>query len=63
MNRMTVVFFAALSLAVVVSLARPQAASTNRIETRGLGYATSSSFNMLGLGVILVLIALYATWW
>ncbi len=63
MNRMTVVFFAALSLAVVVSLARPQAASTNRIETRGLGYATSSSFNMLGLGVILVLVALYATWW
>ena len=63
LNRMMVVFFAALVLAVLVSLARPQTAAANRIETRGLGYATSGSFNVLGLGVILILIALYATWW
>ena len=63
MNRMMVVFFAALILAVLVSLARPQTAAANRIETRGMAYATSGSFNILGLGVVLVLIALYATWW
>lgn len=63
MNRMSIVFVAALSLAVVVSLLRPQAAASNRIETRGIGYATSPSFNMLGAGVIMILIALYATWW
>lgn len=63
LNRMMVVFVAALVLAVLVSLARPQTAAANRIETRGLRYATSGSFNILGLGAILVLIALYATWW
>jgi SSS family solute:Na+ symporter len=63
MNRMLVVFLAALVLAVIVSLARPQAAAANRIETKGLDYKTSGSFNIFGLGVILILIALYATWW
>lgn len=63
MNRMSIVFIAALGLAVIASLVSPQAAAANRIETRGLAYATSPSFNFLGLGVIMVLIALYATWW
>ena len=63
MNRMLVVFLAALALAVIVSLVRPQAAAADRIGTRGLDYATSASFNIFGLGVILILVALYATWW
>jgi SSS family solute:Na+ symporter len=63
MNRMLVVFLAALVLAVIVSLLRPQAAAANRIETRGMDYSTSASFNIFGLGVILILVALYATWW
>jgi hypothetical protein len=28
-----------------------------------LSYATPTSLNVLGLGVIAILIALYATWW
>ena len=63
MNRMLVVFLAALVLAIVVSLVRPQAAAANRIETRDVDYATPTSLNFLGLGVIFILIALYATWW
>jgi SSS family solute:Na+ symporter len=63
MNRMSIVFAAALALAVVVSLLRPQATASNRIETRGVGYATSPSFNPLGAGGIMILIARYATWW
>ena len=63
MNRMLVVFFAALVLAAIVSLLRPQAAAANRIETREVDYSTTAGFNILGLGVILILIALYATWW
>ncbi len=63
MNRMSVVFAAALALAIVVSLLRPQTAASNRIETRGVGYATSPSFNILSAGVVMILIALYATWW
>ncbi|MBV8972495.1 MAG: sodium transporter, partial [Sphingomonadaceae bacterium] len=62
-NRMSIVFIVALALAMVVSLLRPQPATANRIETRGMTYATAPSFNILGLGVIMILVALYATWW
>ena len=63
MDRMAVVFAAALGLAVVVSLLRPQAAAANRITTTGLSYDTTRSFNIASAGVIAILIALYATWW
>ncbi len=63
MNRMSIVFVAALALAVVASLLRPQAAAANHVETRGLSYATAPSFNVSAIGVIMVLVALYATWW
>lgn len=61
-NRMGVVFVIALVVAVVVSLLRPAAASRNLIST-DVDYATSRGFNVGALGVILILIALYATWW
>ncbi|EMD82847.1 sodium/sugar symporter [Pacificimonas flava] len=63
MDRMLIVFFISLGLAVMASLMRPAGAEANRIETAGVTYATSRSFNLASLGVILVLIALYATWW
>jgi SSS family solute:Na+ symporter len=63
MNRMLVVFIAALLLAVLVSLAMPARSDRNRTITADVGYGTSASFNIMGLGVILILIALYATWW
>jgi SSS family solute:Na+ symporter len=63
MDRMGLVFLAALALAVVVSLARPAARASNLITMEGVSYRTPASFNIGGLGVILVLIALYATWW
>lgn len=63
MNRMGVVFLATLILAVVVSMLRPQAKEANRVVTSDVSYRTSASFNIAGTGVILILIALYATWW
>ena len=63
MNRMMIVFVAALLLAMLISKLRPQPNSVNHIVTRDLDYGTSASFNMLGTGVIIILIALYATWW
>ncbi|MDP1028589.1 sodium/sugar symporter [Sphingomonas sp. KR1UV-12] len=62
-DRMGVVFLATLALAVVVSLARPQAREANRVVTSDVSYATASSFNIAAIGVVLILIALYATWW
>jgi SSS family solute:Na+ symporter len=62
-NRMGVVFLVSLALAVIVSLATPQRAGADTIDTTGVRYKTSAGFNIGALGVVLVLIALYATWW
>jgi SSS family solute:Na+ symporter len=62
-NRMGVVFLVSLVLAVIVSLATPQREDADTIDTTGVRYRTSAGFNIGALGVILILIALYATWW
>ena len=63
MDRVGLVFLLALALAVAVSLARPAAASANRIEARGVSFATPASFNIGSLGIVAILAALYAAWW
>ena len=63
MDRMALVFLASLALAVLLSLAFPAVAGQNRIVTGDVDYRTTAGFNMAGLGVILILIALYAAWW
>ena len=63
MNRMGLVFLIALALAVVVSLVTPAQPDRDTIETRDVRYATRTGFNVGALGVILILVALYATWW
>ena len=62
-NRMGVVFFVSLVLAVIVSLATPQRPDADTIDTSNVRYKTSTGFNAGALGVVLILIALYATWW
>lgn len=63
MNRMGVVFLASLVLAMFVSIARPQAASANRIDAGKVDYTTSIGYNVAAFAIVLILIALYATWW
>ena len=62
-NRMGAVFLISLALAVIVSLATPLRAGADTIDTTNVRYKTSTGFNVGALGVVLVLIALYATWW
>ena len=62
-NRMSIVFFAALALAVVVSLAKPAAAGSNRITMEGLNFQTTSGFKIACGVIVAILIALYAYWW
>ena len=62
-NRMGAVFLVSLALAVIVSLVTPQRPGADTIDTTGVRYRTSSGFNIGALGVVLVLVALYATWW
>jgi len=63
MNRMFVVFWVSLVLAVVVSLIWPASKESNRVTMEGVSFRTPAVFNIGALGVILILIALYATWW
>ena len=62
-NRMGVVFLVSLLLAVIVSFATPQRPDVDTIDTHDVRYKTSAGFNIGALGVVLILIALYATWW
>jgi SSS family solute:Na+ symporter len=63
MDRMGLVFLAALALAVLVSLMRPSPKASNLITMEGVSYKTPPSFNVGALGVGVILIALYATYW
>jgi SSS family solute:Na+ symporter len=63
MNRVGVVFLLTLAAAVVVSLVAPQKKEVNVVSLEGVSYKTTKGFNIAGLGVIIILIALYATWW
>lgn len=62
-NRMGVVFLIALALAVVVSLVTRPRGKADLIVTEDVSFRTPPSFNIGAAGVILILIALYATWW
>lgn len=63
LDRMAIVFFISLGLAIAASLLRPAPDTSNRITMEGVSFRTTSAFNIASLGVILVLVALYATWW
>jgi SSS family solute:Na+ symporter len=63
MNRMGLVFLISLGLAVAISLIVRGRADPNRVTMEGVTFRTPPVFNIAGLGVILILIALYATWW
>ena len=63
MDRVAVVFLVALALAVFVSLAKPAPSLINRIDTADVDYSTSTGFWVGSTGVVMILIALYATWW
>lgn len=63
MDRMGVVFLSSLFLAVAGSLLVPSRSGADTIDTASVSYRTSRFFNAGGIAVILILIALYATWW
>jgi SSS family solute:Na+ symporter len=63
MDRMLIVFVIALALAVVASLVRPQSSAANRIVMHDVDYTTTRGFNIAAVGVVMILVAMYATWW
>ncbi len=63
MDRMGVVFLVAAALTVVVSLAVPSRADADTIVTGDIDYSTGKTFNIGAVGVLLILVALYASFW
>jgi len=63
MHRMEIVFAASLVLAVICSLAFPARGDANRVTMEGVSFRTPAVFNGGAIGVILILVALYAAWW
>jgi SSS family solute:Na+ symporter len=63
MDRMGIVFLAALALAVIVSLLTPGRPDKDTISTGDKRYATSTGFNAGAIAVVLVLCVLYAVFW
>ncbi|UJB18872.1 MULTISPECIES: sodium/sugar symporter [Lysobacter] len=62
-NRVGVVFVLAAALAVIVSLSTRSGAGHDRIQSDGVSYATTPSFNVAAIAVVAILIALYALFW
>jgi len=63
MNRVGLVFLLTLAAAIIVSLVAPQKKEVNVVSLEDVSYKTTTGFNIAGLGVIVILIALYAIWW
>jgi SSS family solute:Na+ symporter len=62
MDRVGLVFLICTALAIVLSLRedRPQPGAVELVD---IDFSSTAGFNWAGLGVALILIALYATWW
>src|SRR6185369_8055092 len=63
MNRVGLVFVVTLVAAVVISLIAPTRREVSVVTLEGVSFKTSPGFNLAGVGVILILVALYAYWW
>ena len=63
MDRVGLVFLLALALAVAVSLITRARGDANRIRTDDVAYGTSGAFNAGAVGVVAILVALYAAFW
>ena len=62
-DRVGLVFLLCIATGMIISLSQPVEVHPDAIEYKDVDTATSSGFNIAGLGVVLMLIALYATWW
>ena len=64
-DRVGLVFLLCVAIALGASLFLPprRAGQGGAINHRSIDYATTSGFNVAAVGVIVILTALYATWW
>lgn len=63
MDRVGYVFLASLALCVLVSLIVPNKTPVSTLTLEGVSFKTSTAFNILAIGVVIVLVALYGSLW
>jgi SSS family solute:Na+ symporter len=63
MDRVGLVFLICLAIAAVISFVENKGRHENAIDLGDIDFHTSSGFNVAGIAVSLILIALYAAWW
>jgi SSS family solute:Na+ symporter len=62
-NRVGLVFLLALAAAISVSFVLPAQRAKNLISLENVDFHTSAVFNTAAIGVIVIVTALYVTWW
>lgn len=62
-DRVGIVFIACVVLAVVITLISGAKEQSNAIHLDNIDFSTRTSFNVLSIGVVLILVALYSVWW
>ncbi len=63
MDRVGVVFVLCCLVAVAITLLGGTKEQANAIHLDDVSFKTTSGFNVAAVGVILILVAIYATWW
>ena len=63
MDRVGLVFLLCLGLCYFVSIAGKPNTTDSSVSLEQVNFATAKSFNVAAFGVVLILTALYATWW
>ncbi|XOV79907.1 MAG: sodium/sugar symporter [Aestuariibacter sp.] len=62
-DRVGIVFLLCLSLGALVSQFTARPSTENIVELSDVSFKSSQTFNLAALGCVIVLTALYATWW
>lgn len=62
-DRVGVVFISCLALGILVTLFEKSGVQENAVDLEGIDFSTTRNFNISATGVVLILTALYATWW
>jgi SSS family solute:Na+ symporter len=63
MDRVGIVFISCCVLAALTAIATGNKEQPNAIDVKDVSFNTTQGFNVAALGVVVILIAIYATWW
>jgi SSS family solute:Na+ symporter len=63
MDRVGIVFLSCVALAIVVTLLEKSGDHPRAVDMRGMDFTTSRGFNQAAIGIVIILTALYTTWW